>query len=251
MKPATRLALFLVSTFLLVAATAWASPDGGTDGGSPVEPPAFHQEESAPAPSVLKALRDVCPGPVTEPCVPNLLLGGEISEFTAEKFSFYLQMAEIAGAKALMVTILSPGGEIEASKTIAKAISTATIPVDCVAVVAASGAFLAFESCRTRYVMPKSLLITHEGRYIGVEGPARVEDLMDMAARLRAQNRAMAKIIAARLQMTVADYEAKVAEGDWKIDATDAVAVHAADAMVPTLDAAHELVKASLKTHAP
>jgi ATP-dependent protease ClpP protease subunit len=252
MKRATRLTLFLVGTFLAVAAAAWAAParaadaGAGLDGGAALEPgPTVAQPQPVvPTAEMVRTLKAQCKKQAPAPCIISMLIGSTtgpemLTEVHATKLRLYLAAAELAGAKGIVIGFLSPGGTFEAGASMFQAIKSEKLPVVCVAHLAMSSAFWIYQACPVRYVVPEALLLTHE---VYLQFPAstdppalHMQDLEDKAADLHRCNEQMGRDIAPRMQMSLADYLSKIHEGDWMIPAGKAVELHAADAEIASL----------------
>ncbi len=266
MKRSTRLALFLVGTFAAVASAAWCGPAraGGLDGGVSFEPGQLLSELMPelllpePIPQVVpgkiqKMLADQCRRQAPRPCILPLLIGNErtpevLAPISADQFRMYLSAAHAAGAKAVVVGFLSPGGYFGPAQSIINAIRAETIPVACVAHRAESSAFWIYEAaCPVRYVVPDAMLMTHEVYYPAGEEPLmRMEDLERRLKLLRSCNQIMAGDVGPRLGMTPSSYLARIHAGDWKIPADKAVELRVADRVVKNLAEATELFRATL-----
>ncbi len=239
MKRSTRLALFLIATFAVVATAAWGR-----------EAPARAADRPAVAaptldPLVLRRLPSMAKfcKPDEIPCTVTLGLG-DINDGTAERFAFYFQASEIVKADAILVVIDSPGGEVEAGSTIRQLIKTSKVPVHCLANdITASVAFWIYQTCPSRYITKGTRLVTHRA-FIRKMEDAQVEDLLKAAAVLVRINSAQARDIGARMQITPEAWLKRVTARDWEIKADKAVALHAADAVFKDAPAAIAYVTA-------
>lgn len=266
MTRSTRLALFLVATATLVCAVAWcasAAPAaakvtiGLAAPASGLEPPPL---VAAPK---LNHRRFCSEG--QKHCVAKISLAGEIEDNVADRVDFLFDVAQYEGAESILLGITSPGGDVRLGAQIFEAVATSPIPVDCVAYkMTASVAYFIYQGCRTRILVkdenPKQpTLMTHEVKvppdaFVDEDGDPKnmsYQDLLQAGTELRSFNAMYALPIAARMEMPLDVYLTKVHPKDWFISSDDAVKLHAADIVVPTLEAAMAYVDQPKPAPAP
>ncbi len=195
-----RALLFVVMTFCLVAATAWGSVP-----------------------------------PVRQCRTATFLLHNEINEGVAANLQEVIRLAKLTGITELVIDVDSPGGDAVEGLKLYQVIKTAGIHTTCRAGdFVASAAFLAFQACDLRLVAADSTLLTHRV-YSVVRSPIITPELATrIATDLAAIAATMDGYIASRLGLTMAQYLEKVGNGhDWEMTSDQAIAAHAADAIIP------------------
>lgn len=136
--------------------------------------------------------------------------------------------------RAIHLMIDSPGGsvrvgvgfiEIMRSAQESGTVILCTIPSGGMA---ASMAAVIFERCDVRTMERGSALMFHTVSVGGVEG--NQWDMERLARYMASLNRRLAILASAKLSISLAEYEARVADNDWWLGWEEAVAVGAADA---------------------
>jgi ATP-dependent Clp protease protease subunit len=156
----------------------------------------------------------------------------EIEDFTATTVKDEVKKAKDEKAPEIVIHINSPRGSILSGLDIISTLRLGKIPTRCVVEgVAASMAAVIFEACDKRQVQPYAVLLFHEGLVPMTGG--RVRELNGMVNGLKAMNHAIAVLVSKRLGMTVAEYEEKVAQGDWWLTSDTIMAARAADEVLP------------------
>ncbi len=146
-------------------------------------------------------------------------------------------LVELLSAKdgALIdVLIDSPGGEVSAGTVLLEQIRVAhrrVVKLRCVVDGrAASMAAIIFEQCDERLMHPGSYLLFH-GAATQVRGNA--PDLQRTVQALVELNHRLSIQASARLTISLAEYEAKIADADWVLSYEEALKVGAVDLVVP------------------
>lgn len=193
----------------------------------------------ARAPDVLAQasfLFNLEPEPLACPADGHLMLTGVIDPESSDAF---VRQLEACRGRRVAVEINSPGGSVFASMAIQKAIEHHDRPVMCVVDgLAASAAFVTLQSCTSRYMTDRSLLMAHHAAITG-EGQANV--MKNLAEALRAINWGMVEHCAKRMGMRHDDFEERVADGrEWYFSQADAEMFHAIDGPAESVD---EIVK--------
>jgi ATP-dependent protease ClpP protease subunit len=176
--------------------------------------------ESGPAWRASAVVPDAEVGPV-------FYLAGPITQDIAPYVVSWLSQA-----KPATLIIDSPGGSMAASIAISEAVKSNGSVKCIVRRMAASGAFAIFQACAQRLVGPKAQLGTHEPQKAL---PFYVDrfDLLRAYWEADASSKAWNERCRARLKMTAEAYDAKVREKTWVMDAQEAVAIGAADSVIP------------------
>jgi len=138
------------------------------------------------------------------------------------------------------IDINSPGGSVPAAETVIHAMNDADargVQVVCIVNhTAASAAFIVLQGCPIRVARKGSFLMMHRLYYGHLEKGRFVRDEpKDENARmvLEQTEQAVAQFISVRLGITVDEYEAFVADGDWAMGATEALKFHVVARVVP------------------
>lgn len=141
-----------------------------------------------------------------------------------------------SGAKDVTIRIDSGGGSIVLGNRWLRFAEdlkkTNGLHVSCVVDgFAASMAAVILESplCDSRLATQRSIILFHNGSS-GARGT--VEEMKQAGTLLGAFNESMALVVAARLGVSVAVYQAKIANGDWAMSVTEALSVNVLDAVV-------------------
>lgn len=131
-------------------------------------------------------------------------------------------------ADVVVVQIDSPGGDLDASEKIFRAIKESHRKVVCVVDhLGASGAFLVLQGCDVRVMTKAAMLMVHDSYYTE---PAPGDP--DGKA-LEALNRILADVWCARLKVGVGRCYSQYRGHDWWMSADDALEVGAVDQVVP------------------
>lgn len=168
------------------------------------------------------------PGPVCAGSpVGALLIAGPVTSYSVLPILEYLTKN-----KSPVLVINSPGGEMDASIMIADAIK-AKGGVRCfVSGLAASGAFAILQACSFRAMSKDSLLGSHEPS-MAVNTPFDRFESRAITERLEASTKAWNDRCRARLKVSQAEYEARVKQSKWNMDASEALRVGAVDIVTP------------------
>lgn len=170
-----------------------------------------------------------------KPCVPHLTLDGRVDEGSVGKLIKGIDAWNKAGAKSILLEINSGGGSVFDGLDLAKKIEDSKAPVNCVVDgEAASMAFYLLQSCATRTMTRRSILMAHQPSVgAGLDGPE--ENWRNIAEVLRALSKAMAAHCSYRLAVTLEEYEARTSGStQWWFSFEDAKRFHAVDTVYPT-----------------
>ena len=157
-------------------------------------------------------------------CVDLIHLEGSIDD--ASQFKADL---EACHGRPVVVEINSPGGSVFDALEMQKAIERHGAPVICVVDgMAASAAFVTLQSCTTRAMTNRSILMAHHASLGGVSGQS--QDMENARAVLVAIDKALVAFCAKRMGMPLADFEARVSGGkEWWMAFDDALSSRAID----------------------
>ncbi len=217
----------VLALLVSLTSTAWASPPLVCEG--PVES------------QVGPGLPECPPG---KPCVAQGLFRGEVTAKTVQPAIEFLRQANARHVQAVVLEINSIGGSVDEGFLLAKAIESSSAPVLCVVDgQALSMAFYILQSCATRLMTFRSVLMAHEVR---LEGVATVETetvIQNNLGEVRAFSRAYAEQVSRRMGMTYPDYNRHVVHGrDWYLHHEQALKVHAVDGTVSSVTEALALL---------
>lgn len=188
-------------------------------------------------------LVEFVPGPV-----PHLLLEDSIKEETVS--GLIKSLAIISAQSNVMAVVLeinSPGGDVEWGFRLAKAIERTPQPVICVVDgMAASMAFYILQSCTTRVMTERSVLMAHEPWSAAIV-MGQEKDWEKVAtntvATLKALGRAICRHMARRMNISYDGFLAMVADGrEWWMDMTEASKYGAVDEVFVSVDRVVEVL---------
>jgi ATP-dependent Clp protease protease subunit len=144
------------------------------------------------------------------------------------------QMAPEKRPSAIVFEINSPGGEVDAGFDLTKAIERSPVPVLCIVDGEAdSMAFYVLQSCTARFMTPRSSLMFHG---VTMVGPMRQTSMETTAKQIEVYNSAMIGQVAARMKISKDALWAHLKQGDWWMDADEALEVGAVDAIIPVAE---------------
>ncbi len=162
-----------------------------------------------------------------------ILFETDVNEMSVFVFMRQLEAANAsAKGEPVVVIIDTPGGSVLDGIVMGKAIERSKAQVICVVDgMAASMGLYILQSCDVRLMTGRSLLMGHEPAS-GARG--QPDELGQTEELLRKLSHAMAAHIVHRMNISVAEYEAKIAHGaEWWTTAEEALAVGAIDGIVP------------------
>lgn len=160
---------------------------------------------------------------------------GAITPKMAEEIIGFLKNAAEKRADAVVLGILSPGGDCDASDHIFDAIKESPVPVYCyVRHMAASGAFWILQACKERVMEADARLMVHAPFIMAKADMAmKRADLVEALSKIDMMQELMIADIAPRMKMTEAALTKRLGEGDWFMSASQAVKSNAIDGVVP------------------
>lgn len=146
-------------------------------------------------------------------CVMLYRFEGEVSDDSVEQTMKWIDKANENGAKAIILELSSPGGDVDSGWKLIKKIENNKTPISCsVDTSAISMAFATLQSCKTRFMTKRSVLMAHSASLGGLFGGT--PDMWESAAKaLVAINNALAEHCARRLSISVEEYKQKTMDG--------------------------------------
>lgn len=158
---------------------------------------------------------------------PLIIVRGEISDISAS--SFIQSMTQFPNNTNLTLWIDSPGGSVLAFGKMVEAMKAHQGKITCVADYAASAAFMLFQYCDERLVTSASILMQHQGSFGLPRMPeAQVDSFYGFIKSMVGEYE---ETIAARLGLTVEQYEAKYHD-DWWLFGRQSITQKTADRLV-------------------
>jgi len=139
--------------------------------------------------------------------------------------------------RELDVTIDSPGGLNDAADMIVRTFrslrSTGAVVKCRVHNQAKSAAFWILQACSVREAESSASLMIHDpGVRFKQNALLSLRELVGIVILLERDAEKIAAVIAPRMHLTVTDYRAKVAQGDWVMTPAEAIANHALDSVI-------------------
>lgn len=167
-------------------------------------------------------------GGTRDDLVPLIVFEEDVSEVSVNQAIHYLEQANAEGAKTIVMLLNTPGGSVLDGWRLARAMEDSPAPIVCVVDGwAASMGFYLLQSCDVRLMTKRSMLMAHEPSVRG--GGGTEHDYREMMVMLEKMNRALAEHAAARMNMTVADFMARIRANDWWMNWDEALAMGAVD----------------------
>jgi ATP-dependent Clp protease protease subunit len=162
-------------------------------------------------------------------------LRGEVDDDMAKAIIEAIDGANEKGARAIAIRIHSGGGSVSAGFDIAQAIEQSAAPVTCVVDgEAASMAAYILQSCATRIMTKRSMVMFHEPA-MGGSFHGQPNDWQAVANWIRAMTDAMVEHCSRRMAITPSDFRARIEGGRmWWLSWQDAATYRAVDRVVPT-----------------
>jgi len=142
-------------------------------------------------------------------------------------------------SKPLYVYFESPGGSVISLASMVQIMKTSDIKFVCITRLAASAAFVLFEHCTERYILPEGILMSHNAS-VGLEGKLpQVRHLLDILESLVSN---LEESTAERMKMGIEKYRNLIA-GDLWINSKTIQKYNAADGVVDSLKCSKEFAK--------
>jgi ATP-dependent protease ClpP protease subunit len=178
-------------------------------------------------------------------------IAGRIDNDKFEYVRKSINTLEELNLKVALVEIDSPGGDVFSALKIIKAMKRSPVSFFCaVSTIAASAAAVILEAgCTARAMEPGSLIMFHNGFVKDFEGGIR--DLEAEIGILKAINESMGIMVAARLGMTLEEYEALIDGKDLWLTSISAPKMNAVDLVVSDIRVLVPVIEAANKADAP
>lgn len=169
-------------------------------------------------------------------CVPVYELDGTINKGEANTMIAWLEKAKKAGAKDVVITVHSPGGNVDEGYRIIRKIENLGVRTHCVGdIEVASMASALIQSCTERIVTKRTTMMFHSPA-VGAQIVGGEAQFRNVAEDLRASTRGLAEQCVRRMKVTVAEYLARTAGGaNWFMTWEDAIQYGAVDRVVDTV----------------
>lgn len=187
--------------------------------------------EAAARPNLVNDIPVYTPPSVTAVNAPGIYhFDGEIDELSTSRLGEFLASQKQNGLKAVTIYINSPGGQVFAGMDMVRRMEDSGLQTRCVVDgLAASMAFYMLQGCDKREMTKRSILMAHEPSGT-VGGPGWEHE--NAARFLRALAHAMAEHCAARMKVSVDEYEQRISGGrEWYFSIKDALGFGAIDAV--------------------
>lgn len=144
-----------------------------------------------------------------------------------------LETLAAAGKKNIVIEINTEGGELMAGFLLAKAIEEYPGHVTCVVdQLAASEGFYILQSCETRVMTQRALLMAHEPMIGLGDGHLNGRALREVLTMQQNITRSWAVHASARMKVSTQEFLEKIDQGDWWLDAKTALQLGAVDRLV-------------------
>jgi ATP-dependent protease ClpP protease subunit len=162
--------------------------------------------------------------------LPSAHVLGAVDEESVAEAIKYLDAAKERGDKSVVLKISSPGGSVFDGFELAQHIEDLGIPVHChVQGMAASMGFFILQSCTTRSMDRRAILMAHEPSVGGLISGNETR-FRNIAERLKSITTALVEQTCKRLRLTPAQFRAKIDSGrEWWFNVDEAVLVGAVD----------------------
>lgn len=142
------------------------------------------------------------------------------------------ELSEKGNFKGFILELNSKGGEVDSGFLLTKAIENAGVPVHCmVDSNAMSMTYYILQSCTTRYMTKRSVLMIH-GPSQPIDLTANVNRLHEMTDDLETLQNAMVEQYVARLKITKAELNEKISRRSWFLNWEEALKIGAVDGTV-------------------
>ena len=233
---------FLVALALLLSATATAADV------TPTEPPPFvpgapsEAQPSQDLDDLMKMLMSDMDKKETElpectkrPCVYAFRFSDGVDDDAAEKFAKFLAAATKAKVDLVMIEVNTPGGSMDDGHEISRSIEMAPFPVVCVVDgKSASMGMYILESCDTRVMTKRSMLMVHQVALNVGRGARLTQTLLENAQdTIRVATRAYVEWVSHRMKVKTGEVLQKINNGrEWWLDWEEAIKVGAVDKVI-------------------
>lgn len=207
---------------------------------------------------LLEMLRKPDPLPKVECgegyCVLRVIFHGIVTDEAVTRITEWLEAAQVAGAKAIVIELTTKGGSLDAGFALVGAIENVRVPTYCVAdYEVLSIGFAILQACSHRLMTKRTQLLIHEPRLDGTRGGV-AQEMKNVSENLRTATRAFVEHCQRRTKPSVATYLAHIEGGkEWFMNWEEALKLGVVDRTVPngrwveeTLASQRRLPQASL-----
>lgn len=149
----------------------------------------------------------------------------------SNKASYVIRKLHGIEDDTIYLYIKSPGGSVRAGNRIVQVMDALTEHgknIICIADEAYSMAFIVFQACQTRYILPNSILMQHQMALMTMGQIERIRSEMEM---YESVERELNQRQADRLKMSLEDFTSKVSN-DWWMHGNEIMRNNAADGVV-------------------
>lgn len=188
------------------------------------------------------------PAPVEVPPETKLVRITMQGHIDGQGAAFLVSVLEkLKNVEFVLLEINSGGGEVEPGFVIAKAIENHPAAIACIVDgEAASQAFYILQSCPLRYMTARSKLMAHEPFYYS-DGTALTREYLKQAlVRHEVEVQGWTEHAGARMVGGADGLRAKIRDGDWYMNADEALKVGAVDGIVDSVLGVQAKVEAGL-----
>lgn len=178
--------------------------------------------------------------------VPKITFESDVSEESVNITIDLLDQANKGGAETIVIEFDTPGGSVMDGIRLAKAIEQSKAPVVCVVDgMAASMGFYLLQSCHTRIMTKRSVLMAHEPA-IGGQMHGKEHQYAEIADLLKKLNRAMCEHMAGRMGMPVEELMAKIRNTEWWLTWDEAKDTNVVDLVVVSVQSVVDSLRKDL-----
>jgi ATP-dependent protease ClpP protease subunit len=175
----------------------------------------------------------------TEYLIPKIAFSAEVDDESTDATITLLSQAVKAGARAIVIEFNTPGGSVNAGFKLAKAIEQSPIPVHCVVdgQAASMGLYL-LQSCTTRTMTSRSILMAHEPAIGVAQFYGSKWKWFGVYELLRTMAAAMNHHMSQRMNISYEEFCKRIDGKEWWMASDEALAVAAVDSVirdVPTM----------------
>lgn len=170
---------------------------------------------------------------------------GTVTDKSVDAIIGFIEKVNELRMGAIVISIDSPGGYVQAGIKLTHAMERSSVPVFCVVDGQAdSMAFYILQACRTRLMTRRSLLMVHEP---STTGEGNLHDMRAIVEQLQALTNSMAQFESARLNISRAELERRIRNREWWMQPAEALRVGAVDAVVESEAELLTSLRASLR----
>ncbi len=169
--------------------------------------------------------------PAHKPVIFRINFNTEVSEKAADQLQVAFMLVAAFKPDAVLMTINTPGGDVNSGWRIVHLIRNSPVPVHClVDGQAASMGFVMLQACTTRGMTGESRLLAHQP-YVRfpAETTLHINDIKSLLNAMVTMSEQLDVMCSARMGMTVEEYQAKTNSVDWWLSSISAMKNRAVD----------------------